>query len=695
MSDPIFPEKLLDWAGHRSGGVRKLFHHGTARPSGDLIRTSLLERLETWVSDFLERKPSTPRVVLLVGGPGNGKTEAIESCIRRIDEVGSLQGKLVAAFSHEFAAGTGRPVPRLASVDVGAMSSDKKFELVIVQDASVEDPALANKTPPQLLLMDLERYALSSSDAVYLACVNRGVLDDAFSAAIDSNRDDARKFLAQVIRAVGLTSDAPSCWPLNGYSHVAIWPMDVESLLVSTSQGGDSPAQSLLQIATKADYWPVDSSCPAGNSCPYCTSRAWLDDDKGRAGLLKLLRWYELVSGKRWSFRDLGSLLSFLLAGFQGSEGGGVTSPCESAAKLLALDSDPAKRRTPQGNQAIYLLVSALYQHALFGMWPQFPARALRKDIRDLKLEQDSTLVGLQHFLSGQRRRSLPSTLERQLENLCALMDPAIADPDEDVQVSSRRAIKLREIDARFSQSVFEGLAFIGPFRVLAPLEVELLKRLARADQELSDAEIRNRRPVAAARVQLQVREFACRLVRRSLGARSGAARDASILEQFEHVIRGDSELIRRVVKQVETLLNTQDNFTTSLNTTFGEPSPPESRWATLTTTKQRVRRQDHASLGRPPATLLFLMVGNQATRQSVPLTFELFKAVSELGQGLLPAVLPRAVVALLDTTRARLSGMIVRDEELLEGAEMRIGLRSETIVREAGRFVVQRETTS
>ena len=66
LNRPIFPDRLLDWAGHRAGGVRKLFHDQASRPSGKLIRTGLLERLETWVSDVIAGKPSTPRVVLLV-----------------------------------------------------------------------------------------------------------------------------------------------------------------------------------------------------------------------------------------------------------------------------------------------------------------------------------------------------------------------------------------------------------------------------------------------------------------------------------------------------------------------------------------------------------------------------------------------------------------------------------------------------
>jgi hypothetical protein len=58
----------------------------------------------------------------------------------------------------------------------------------------------------------------------------------------------------------------------------------------------------------------------------------------------------------------------------------------------------------------------------------------------------------------------------------------------------------------------------------------------------------------------------------------------------------------------------------------------------------------------------------------------------------MLPASLPRPVVALLDTTRARLGGQIVRNEELLEAGEILIGRSSDVIVRDCGQFLVRTE---
>src|SRR3546814_2308561 len=61
--------------------------------------------------------------------------------------------------------------------------------------------------------------------------------------------------------------------------------------------------------------WPAGGACEAGARCPFCASREQLSHAREEGALLGMLRWYELGSGKRWSFRDLFSLLSYLLAG--------------------------------------------------------------------------------------------------------------------------------------------------------------------------------------------------------------------------------------------------------------------------------------------------------------------------------------------------------------------------------------------
>src|SRR6185312_3669774 len=369
--------------------------------------------------------------------------------------------------------------------------------------------------------------------------------------------------------------------------------------------------------------------------------------------------------------------------------------PCQWASRLVEIATSPTMRTKREGQEAYFLLVSAIYHHSLFGVWPRSVARTLRRDVRALGLENNDVLMGFYHFLSGRRRKSIPSTIEPQLSSISDFLDPALADPDDNIQLTSKTTISLRDIDARFSQSVSEGLTFIRRYHVLSPIEIELLSRLAGADRTLSEPMIRNKRPASATRVQIQIRDFASRLVRRAIGVRIGIARDGDVLERFQRLTDGDPALMHEVSKEVEKLLNDGERFTVSLTTTFGEPLPPVTRRAMLTTGKQRVRVLTNSSVGRPPSALRFLRVGDGASSQPVPLTYELFRSVQELAQGMLSAVLPRTVVALLDTTRARLSGQIVRDADLLDGAEIRIGTRNDIVGFELGQFVVRQRTQS
>jgi hypothetical protein len=301
-------------------------------------------------------------------------------------------------------------------------------------------------------------------------------------------------------------------------------------------------------------------------------------------------------------------------------------------------------------------------------------------------------LRGLYLFFSRPRPFSMPSTLTQQLPVLCEVLDPGLADPDTPVRLSSNTTISFRDLDIRFSQSVSEGFRFIKKYHCLTSLESDLLELLENADALLTKDEVVRRDPAAARYMRTVVRDFGCRLVRRSLGVRAGVVRDADILSDYQKLINGDPALINEAVKQITGLLNTGGHFVVALNTTFGEPFPSPDRLAQLNTDKQKVKVAPLPQGARPAPPLRFLAVGGGSTPQSIPLTYELFRSVRELAQGLVPASLPRSVVALLDTTRARMAGYIVRDEDALNGAEISLGLRPEIVAREVNEFLIRKK---
>lgn len=689
-----FPRALVDWAGNHSGGVKRLFDSESGRPAKDLLKTNLLTRLEGWADALATGDPACPKVVLLVGGPGNGKTEAIESTIRWLDTSLQCEGRLVDELACSFHRVGG--IPRVVQVDAGALARvvPREIKLSIVQDASAtvgrEGVSAAN-----LLIEELDTFVRSEGPDVYLCCVNRGILDDALINALDNQLDSSRKILEAITRAVSLAADAPSCWPLAGFPRVAVWPMDAESLLVTPAGASMSPAATLLRQATEPSLWSIYGSCSAGEKCPFCYSQSLLLRDGPRDALLQILRWNELGSGKRWSFRDLFSLMSYLLSGHLPARDEHHGDPCAWAAKLIELDKGLSSGRRPskQAMTAAFRLATTSYQHALFHRWDREVSAALRRDIKELSLEEDNTLMGLQHFLHERRAPYLPATIASLLDGLVDLLDPALASPDSQVVVSARSTVMLRDIDIRFSRSIQEGIEFVRKYQVLSAMELDLLKRLAQSDELLSRPEVRRKRPAAASRVQQLIRDFAGRLVRRSVCVRCAVVPDRSILDAFQQVIEDEKRhRLYEVADQVEKLLNSGPDFEVSLTTTFGQPLPPSQRQATLVVPLQHVGVPERREAGRPQSPICFLSVGSGTSAQSIALTYDLFKAVKELERGLSPASLPRTVVALLDTTRARLAGPIVRDREILRRSKIRIGADGTVIAKSWDGFVSRTE---
>ncbi|MBY4731763.1 MULTISPECIES: hypothetical protein [Cupriavidus] len=693
-----YPRDLVGWAGHHAGGVKRLFDARSGRPSGELIRTGLILRLEAWVKAIASGIEGTPRILLLVGGPGNGKTEAIEHTIYCLDQGLAAGGRLLAKLAQDFLPPAGHPVPRLVRVDAGSLAaSQRSLALEIVQDASVT-AGHEGQSAAALLIEELRALVNAPPSCHYLCCVNRGVLDDALIYALDNDLRDVQELLEAITLSVGLSSNAPSCWPLEGFPKIAIWPMDAESLLAIPEGEIAPPAEAVIEHATKPTYWREPGQCPAGASCPFCNSQSLLSREAHRDALLRILRWYELASGKRWSFRDLFSLFSYLLAGFLPNSEGQASDPCAWAARLQALDRAP-KVPTRAGRQqltAIFHLATSGYQHALFHHWNKDAASLLRQDLKDLGLGKDDeaarVLHGLASFLQDRGTPYLPATISPVLDNLAGLLDPAMASPECEVAVSARSSVTLRDLDTRFSRSLGGGIAFIRKYQVLSPHELELLLRLEKADLLLASSIVRRKKPAAASRVQRTIRDFACRLVRRSICVRTGAVADAAIMQSFQQVVEDDhGDQLYEVAQQVKNLLNTRRGFEISLTTTFGQPLPPRQRQAILVVPPQPVRALPLHKEGRPRSPICFLQVGQGRSSQPIALTFDLFKAVKELERGLAPASLPKTVVALLDTTRARLAGPLVRDPDVVGEARIRIGADGVEIGKSWSGFVARK----
>ncbi len=200
---------------------------------------------------------------------------------------------------------------------------------------------------------------------LYLACVNRGVLDDALTLAIDRDLKEAQELLEAIVRAVGLSPSAPSCWPLSGWPGFAIWPMDLESL-VSGESPSDSPAAQLLAIATEAEEWPPLDQMPVESSVLSAqVAISYLQSLTVAPSCPEHYAFMSWVPAKKGRFRDLFTLYSYMFAGATRPETSAADEPCQWAAKLIELDRRTAKKDSKR-YRALFTLVSAQYQYGTF-----------------------------------------------------------------------------------------------------------------------------------------------------------------------------------------------------------------------------------------------------------------------------------------------------------------------------------------
>lgn len=701
LVSPDLPAGLLKWAGHREGGVKKPFQSGSGRPAGVQILTPLLERLHGWARELAEGK-KVPTSILLVGGPGNGKTDAVDGLVEYLDEQLGLNGKLYREFGTAYNGDDADKHPRRVDVDLEKLVANPedhlKRTLSIVQDATEDDPVRSpGKTAQAILLDEFELIAEDNGQDIYICCVNRGKLAEAYSQAQAQQHDDVTiGLLREVMAAVTSSPTARSCWPLDGFPSIVAWPMDVDSLVdMGDFEDRGTVIHKVLQTALTENRWP--ENCAAGDRCPFCTNRRMLVSSGALDHLADLLRAFELGTGKRWTFRDLYSLVPYMLVGDESDLiiDGKRLDPCEWAARQLEfLDSNAAKDDARRA-RALHCLVDRLYWHRLFPRWPRLATAEYQDARKRVKKNLKSEITyadDLFRYLAWTGRQKASESIARLInDQFCPLLDPADSEPDDVISKATTRDFTVREIDEFFSLSVGQGLGKIT--KRVTSLERELVKRLAAADEKLGSEMVSSQNRARAELLQRTVRLYASRLIKRSLGVQSGAYRDRETLTYYKEALV-DSKTLRKVQQELKKLVNDEESkqFIVPLMTTFAQPIPPKRRAVNMKTTVVKVLPWVMPETERPRQQLAYFSVNEDP----VPLTFELFNALNQLSRGMHPGSLNDEVFAMVDRLKARVAGKIVRDDDyLLDDAVIVLEPTGEEIRFTGEEFTVEQQEAS
>jgi hypothetical protein len=455
--------------------------------------------------------------------------------------------------------------------------------------------------------------------------------------------------------------------------------MDMESLMAMPADGSQSVAHQIFDSVLDAARWK--EPCALKTRCPFCRNRALLARKGAVDNLVSLLYYYELASGKRWTFRDLFSLISHVLVGDASelSIKGRAFTPCEWAAEQLKLhEHGPA--HSAERDRSLYLLTSRLYYHRLFPRWPSLDTGDYRTAKQELLRDNQINpgLAAAKAFfrymaktqeLAAQATGDVPNLIRKSFG---AAIEPALATGPHPLFQRDSEDVTVDDIEHHFSLSVSEGLTLCGG--QLETLEKNLLEGLSRADSSLADDAFTGARTRQARLLRAAIRQFSARLVKRSLCVRKGVCRDVDHYRAYVSAIANADEL-NEARRQLRSLLHDRHNkFRAPLATTFGQPVAERSRDVSLILPRMIAVHPVRRSAGdkRPPDPTPFFL----AEHHPIAITFDLFRALRDVANGMHAASLPTDIYSLLDRIKSLVAGDVARDPDLLD-SEPRIVLGS------------------
>jgi hypothetical protein len=407
----------------------------------------------------------------LVGGPGNGKSEALRSLAARLGI--SLPPRV-----------PGRPVPRTVPIDwpLNGYSLSSGLQIAFVNDASIpSQDSVGDGSTPGSLFFDIATalgHTLGGTPTSLFVNVNRGIVIEeraALRAVADwSTESIQRRLAAAAIHWLANPSDnlggledvlrpTPER-PQYGEFRVRLSPntehpivvcvrvvfLDMLSLLEPTPGAGDtvvnlsrvppevaqyltlgrlvSPditrditvAGGLVMRYSESQRWE-DSGCrdaasgelcSAHGLCPFAQNALWLREPALRQRVLDALRAAEIAAGRRLTYRDLLGHVSLLVLGTPEESWLGGTHPCQWVAdNHQRLGSGTGPKAT----------IVALARHRIYTNIYPGGGFIVTRVVANTRLKEDSVFSAIIDALlpGGESARVQP------FENAFADIDPA------------------------------------------------------------------------------------------------------------------------------------------------------------------------------------------------------------------------------------------------------------------------------
>ncbi|MDA8632419.1 hypothetical protein N9L71_01570 [Verrucomicrobiales bacterium] len=650
-----YPDRFLSWMGSGSGSVKRPFNAEAGRPLGNVLETPLIKKLVQLASG-LAAGTDSPRLIILAGGAGNGKSDALEEFLTCLASHGPSTPSSIELLKTAFS--TPERVITLNAEEVFDGMKLPFKSLVVVQDATEGDDS--GQTAGELLVRDLKPVAANGDDTLVICCINRGILEEARLSARRSNSTlEVSHLLETCTRVLDPTSVSEACWPISTDGSVYVWPLDLDSL----ADGVDSGSSVIEQVVTEVTAAEWDSEFPVTSA--LAQNKSLLENPDILSGLARMVSDHEILSGRRWAFRDLFILLANLFTG--GWIRGDGEAPSEAASRLALPEEGCGPDKLVNST---FDALRATIPQLLFPRWPSHVQLGhwMGNAITKLQLEETSIVSTFLRYLESSDPKLRSSTEELLAAEWSDFLDPALGLPPGWTLDLGEDPTSERDIEDRFNLSIENGLALVSS--KLGDIEESAISLLMKAEEEVQEALQLNRDSEAlmlALRLQGWLRRLACSLVKRHLGFITGQGHESDIAREFTQSIMDDGRF-KEELRTLRRILIHDNRYRVPLNLGLGQPRSTESDGPFMDVQMPRIKE------GPPPEyqeerpmnvyrEFLVSVAQGEGKSGSLPLpyTIELFRRLKLYREGLLDGCLDPMLRSCLDQLRVIMDGRAAR----------------------------------
>jgi hypothetical protein len=608
LQTPNYPFDFKKWFSSNIGGVRLPMNNKSGRPIGDqIIEGNIHHLIREMIDNFVIKKGKF--LCVLVGGPGNGKTDLMEFASEVFFEkfqIDSDEGRKVLQNGFE-------------KNNRKAKYEDKEFTLNLIQDASQRDPNA--DSPISSLFNDFEEI-FETDNVLTLICINRGVLENTLSKSrLSSEPISKYKEIINKIHSYNnlqaVINDSKIWGDVIEGVNLFTWSMDFDTLFKENQSINDNLIKELIEKSNC-----LKNFRSGDRLSPIESSKEFLSNKNKVYNLSRLLRHSEILNGKRFTYRELFSITAYL---FHHSEKDEVAY--ENSIMLYE------KLQEEELTEKFYILFSLYKKNTNYRFFNYFiePKRQLidicvrpypnkqegLKQMFATLAKTDSNISEIPHFISSKGS---------------SLFDPIYF--DDNVFEFKNDKGEIFELKKIIDKILYNQILDCDMFtQILQPIEIELIKILEKIkDSYCLNIDYDNFNPTQLNGVDLlktYLNNLIVSIFKRSLLFSNFYIKDKELIKEYLDLVQNDSGPF---ISVLEESLTTQNRIENSLSTNIGQTAGELKN-----NVIEKSRIVEIESLPKPqnkmPSTdqiILTYSVRGKSSPEIIVITYNLFKSIKK-----------------------------------------------------------------